>query len=106
MKHVLSIEVQPGYITQHTVVTFDNNVTVCSCYHPKDWRPSYSKTIPNLHNNTCVVCASPSGIYFDELEEYVCNSHIDDYFDWKNNHPTYLPIDYLREQLDKELRNM
>lgn len=90
----------------HTVVVFGNGVIICSCHHPNDWTPSYAKTIPSLRANNCVSCGSPSGVEFKELEEFLCSVCIEEYFDWKVLHPTYLPIDFLRMKLDAELRLM
>lgn len=105
MNKVLKIVAQNG-MTHHTMVFFSNGSEVCSCHHPDNWLPSYARLIPSLRANNCVSCGSPSGVEFKELNEFLCSVCIEEYFDWKNNYPTYLPIDFLRMKLDAELRSM
>jgi hypothetical protein len=90
----------------HTVVIFDNHTHVCSCNHPNDWTRHFANSIPSLRSTKCIVCGGPSGIEFKELDDFLCGVCIESYFDWKTNHPTYLPVDFLRMKLDSELRSM
>lgn len=106
MSAIKKIYVENGKTEKHTIVRFDNGSEVCSCHHPNNWSPSYAHFIPNLRANNCVSCGGPSGVEFKELGDFLCSVCIEEYFDWKADHPTYLPIDFLRMKLDHELRTM
>lgn len=84
---------------QHTTVFFSNGAFACSCGETSETHNGFFfKRIPRLRHG-CVVCGKPA-IFVKSLDDYLCESHKEDYIDWNSGNPDAPRIDFLREQMD------